>query len=45
VLVTDLSNNRLLLEWDGNAVNDMIADSIVAVVMQAESSPASVKGT
>ncbi|KAJ3416498.1 Cleavage and polyadenylation specificity factor subunit 3 [Chytridiales sp. JEL 0842] len=45
VLVTDLQNNRLLLEWEGNTVNDMIADSIVAVVMQAESSPASVKAT
>ncbi|KND04435.1 uncharacterized protein SPPG_00164 [Spizellomyces punctatus DAOM BR117] len=36
---------RYTLEWEGNAVNDMIADSIVAIIAQAESSPASVKAT
>jgi cleavage and polyadenylation specificity factor subunit 3 len=36
---------RVVLEWDSNPVNDMIADSIVTVVLQAESSPASVKVT
>ncbi|KAI8608263.1 beta-lactamase-like protein [Chytriomyces sp. MP71] len=36
---------RVVLEWEGNAVNDMIADSVVAIIVQAESSPASVKAT
>ncbi|KAJ3355986.1 Cleavage and polyadenylation specificity factor subunit 3 [Entophlyctis luteolus] len=36
---------RYSLEWMGNEVNDMIADSIIAVVIQAESCPASVKAT
>ncbi|KAI9330277.1 cleavage and polyadenylation specificity factor subunit 3-I-like protein [Zopfochytrium polystomum] len=45
VTVTDLGKNRIVLEWEGNAVNDMIADSVVAVIMQAQASPASVKAT
>ncbi|KAI9340894.1 cleavage and polyadenylation specificity factor subunit 3 [Obelidium mucronatum] len=45
VRVKNLDNNRLLLEWDGNNVNDMVADSVLAIVLQAESSPASVKAT
>ena len=36
--------NYLHLEWKGDAVNDMIADSVLAVIIQSESSPASVKG-
>ncbi|ORY51891.1 cleavage and polyadenylation specificity factor 3, isoform CRA_b [Rhizoclosmatium globosum] len=44
VKVKDLENGRLLLEWEGNSVNDMVADSVLAIVLQAESSPASVKG-
>lgn len=36
--------DALVLEWKGNGVNDMIADSVLAIVLQAESSPASVKG-
>ncbi|KAI9087671.1 beta-lactamase-like protein, partial [Phlyctochytrium arcticum] len=35
---------RYTLEWEGNATSDMIADSVVAVIVQAASSPASVKG-
>ncbi|XJO71611.1 hypothetical protein BDV3_001096 [Batrachochytrium dendrobatidis] len=33
------------LEWESNPVNDMIADSVVAVLLQADCSPASVKAT
>ncbi|KAJ3105146.1 hypothetical protein HDU97_008428 [Phlyctochytrium planicorne] len=43
VKVTDLENNRFLLEWEGNSVNDMIADSLIAIIAQSEFSPASVK--
>ena len=32
------------LEWEGNSINDMISDSVVAIIIQAETSPASVKG-
>ncbi|KAJ1721986.1 endoribonuclease ysh1 [Coemansia erecta] len=33
------------VEWQGNAMNDMVADSAVAVVLNIECSPASVKLT
>ncbi|KAI8917326.1 beta-lactamase-like protein [Entophlyctis helioformis] len=33
-----------LLEWESNPVNDMIADTVLAVLLQADTSPASVKG-
>lgn len=36
---------RIVLEWDSNPIHDMIADSIVTVILQAQSSPASVKVT
>ena len=38
------NEGKLGIEWEGNSVNDMIADSVLAVVLQAETSPASVKG-
>jgi cleavage and polyadenylation specificity factor subunit 3 len=41
---SDSGGDSLVLEWQGNGVNDMIADSVLAIVLQAESSPASVKG-
>jgi cleavage and polyadenylation specificity factor subunit 3 len=31
------------LEWEGNMLNDGIADAIMAVLISVESSPASVK--
>ena len=37
--------NHVLLEWTGNSVNDMVADSVLAVILNIESSPASVKLT
>ncbi|OZJ05276.1 hypothetical protein BZG36_01937 [Bifiguratus adelaidae] len=37
--------HQLLLEWIGNPVNDVVADSVLAVVLSVESSPASVKAT
>ncbi|KAJ2881830.1 endoribonuclease ysh1 [Coemansia aciculifera] len=33
------------IEWEGNAMNDMVADSVVAIVLNIECSPASVKLT
>ncbi|KAJ1820794.1 endoribonuclease ysh1 [Coemansia sp. RSA 2599] len=33
------------VEWQSNAMNDMVADSVVAVILNVESSPASVKLT
>ncbi|KAJ1945995.1 endoribonuclease ysh1 [Kickxella alabastrina] len=33
------------IEWQGGAMDDMVADSVVAVVLNIESSPASVKMT
>jgi cleavage and polyadenylation specificity factor subunit 3 len=44
VLVIALPENKVDLEWDSDPITDMIADSIVAVILQASSSPASVKG-
>ncbi|KAJ3225686.1 Cleavage and polyadenylation specificity factor subunit 3 [Clydaea vesicula] len=44
VIVTkNEDTNELYLEWEGNSVNDMISDSILALCLQAEISPASVK--
>jgi cleavage and polyadenylation specificity factor subunit 3 len=45
VKVTQEEEEKVILEWKGSPVNDMIADSVVTVVLQAESSPASVKAT
>lgn len=36
--------NQVTLEWVGNAMNDMVADSVLAVMLSIDSSPASVKG-
>lgn len=35
--------HELAIEWVGGATNDMVADSVLAVVLGIESSPASVK--
>ncbi|KAJ8652014.1 hypothetical protein O0I10_012358 [Lichtheimia ornata] len=37
------AGNQLMLEWIGNAMNDMVADSVLAVILSVDSSPASVK--
>lgn len=36
--------NQVTLEWIGNAMNDMVADSVLSVILSVDSSPASVKG-
>jgi cleavage and polyadenylation specificity factor subunit 3 len=36
-------NNELELEWEGNTMNDGIADAVMAVLLTVESSPAAVK--
>ncbi|KAF9586674.1 Cleavage and polyadenylation specificity factor subunit 3 [Lunasporangiospora selenospora] len=43
--VKEYNANHVLLEWTGNATNDMVADSVLAVILNIESSPASVKLT
>ncbi|KAF9438809.1 Cleavage and polyadenylation specificity factor subunit 3 [Entomortierella beljakovae] len=43
--VKEYNANHVLLEWTGNSVNDMVADSVLAVILNIESSPASVKLT
>jgi cleavage and polyadenylation specificity factor subunit 3 len=37
------SNGEVELEWEGNMLNDGIADAIMAVLLSVESSPAAVK--
>ncbi|KAL7799674.1 beta-lactamase-like protein [Trichoderma ceciliae] len=37
------SNGEVELEWEGNMLNDGIADSVMAVLFSVESSPAAVK--
>ena len=37
------TNGEVELEWDGNMLNDGIADSVMAVLFSVESSPAAVK--
>jgi len=43
--VKQTAENELALEWDSSAANDMIADSILAVITEIDKSPASVKLT
>ncbi|KAI0182045.1 beta-lactamase-like protein [Hypoxylon sp. FL1284] len=37
------SNGEVELEWEGNTLNDGIADAVMAVLLSVESSPAAVK--
>ncbi|KAI1855304.1 hypothetical protein JX266_000169 [Neoarthrinium moseri] len=37
------NNGEVELEWEGNIVNDGIADAVIAVLLSVESSPAAVK--
>ncbi|KAG8900715.1 endoribonuclease ysh1, partial [Tulasnella sp. 417] len=43
--VKHISETELMLEWIASASNDMVADSVIAVLMGIDSSPASVKLT
>jgi cleavage and polyadenylation specificity factor subunit 3 len=38
------NNGEVTVEWEGNAINDGIADAVVAVLLRVESTPAAVKG-
>jgi cleavage and polyadenylation specificity factor subunit 3 len=43
-LIQDKSNpTSYILSWEGGILNDIVADSIIAVILNAEVSPASVK--
>ena len=43
VIVRHRDNGEVELEWEGNMLNDGIADAIMAVLFSVESSPAAVK--
>lgn len=43
VIVRYKSNGEVELEWEGNMLNDGIADAVMAVLFEVESSPAAVK--
>ncbi|EHK99385.1 putative endoribonuclease YSH1 [Glarea lozoyensis 74030] len=43
VTVRHSSNGEVELEWEGNMLNDGIADAVMAVLFSVESSPAAVK--
>jgi cleavage and polyadenylation specificity factor subunit 3 len=45
VVVVFESEFQLSINWIGNAMNDTIADAVLAIILAAESSPASLKGT
>jgi len=45
VTVRYRNNGEVELEWEGNMLNDGIADAIMAVLFSVESSPAAVKRT
>ncbi|CAG8525621.1 41_t:CDS:10 [Acaulospora colombiana] len=45
IAVRHLSKSQVQLEWLGTSMNDKIADSVLAVLLNIESSPASVKVT
>ena len=42
VRLTHSPPDRVLLEWDASPVNDMVADAVATIVLQAATSPASV---
>ena len=42
VTLTHSPPDRVLLEWDASPVNDMVADAVATIVLQAATSPASV---
>lgn len=44
VVVVFESAYLLSINWIGNAMNDTIADAVLAIILAAESSPASLKG-
>ncbi|CAI2178481.1 14458_t:CDS:10 [Funneliformis geosporum] len=43
--VKHISKSQLRLEWSSTSMNDKIADSVIAVILNIENSPASVKIT
>ncbi|KAG9294026.1 hypothetical protein G9A89_019364 [Geosiphon pyriformis] len=45
IKVKQVGKNQIILEWLGNSMNDIIADSVLAVILNIESSPASIKVT
>jgi hypothetical protein len=44
VVVVFESAYQLSINWIGNAMNDTIADAVLAIILAAESAPASLKG-
>jgi cleavage and polyadenylation specificity factor subunit 3 len=44
VVVVFESAHLLSINWIGNAMNDTIADAVLAIILAAERSPASLKG-
>lgn len=45
VMVRHQNSGEVEIEWEGNMLNDGIADAVLAVLFTVESSPAAVKGT
>lgn len=43
--VKHANDHQLTLEWIGSSANDMVADSVLALLLGIDSSPASVKST
>jgi len=45
VIVVFESTYQLSINWIGNAMNDTIADAVLAIILAAESSPVSLQGS
>lgn len=45
VEVRQHTQGQLLLEWEGDSLNDIVADAVIAVIFKIESHPVSVKMT
>jgi cleavage and polyadenylation specificity factor subunit 3 len=43
VVAARVSERQLLIEWPSNAVNDMLADSIVSMIMHVQTNPSSIE--
>lgn len=45
VKLQKVARNEIVLEWLGDVVNDVVADSVVSLILQIDSHPASVRET
>jgi len=43
VTVSSTPQSQVIVEWNSNPINDMVADSVISMILYVESNPASIK--